>query len=155
MKLTRWQPFRDIERWEPVHEMENLQQEMNRLFDRFAHFGNGDTKLMSFRPSVEIEETDNAVNLKLEVPGLEAKDIDVRVAEDVVTISGERKQESKTEEKGFVRSEFSYGKFERVIPLPTRIQNEQVTAEYKNGVLTMILPKAEDEKQKVVKVKLD
>jgi HSP20 family protein len=154
MKLTRWQPFRDIERWEPIHEMENLQQEMNRLFDRFAHLGNDDTKIMTVRPSVEIEETDNAFNLKLEVPGLEVKDLDIRVAEDTVKISGERKKESKTEEKGFVRSEFSYGRFERVIPLPTRIQNDQVTAEYKNGILTMMLPKAEEEKQKVVKVNL-
>jgi len=71
-----------------------------------------------------------------------------------VTISGERKQESKTEDEGFMRSEFSYGRFERVIPLPTRIQNDRVTDEYKNGILTMVLPKAEEEKQKVVKVDL-
>jgi HSP20 family protein len=154
MKLTRWQPFRDIELWEPMHEMESLQQEMNRLFERFMGVGNGVTKAMNFRPSVEMEETTDTISLKLEVPGLEAKDIDVQVAEDAVTITGERKEETKTEEKGLMRSEFRYGRFERVIPLPAHVQNDQVKAEFKNGILNLSLPKAENDKKKVVKVNL-
>jgi HSP20 family protein len=85
---------------------------------------------------------------------LEAKDIDVRVTEQAVAISGERQSETKTEERGMTRSEFRYGKFQRVIPLPARVQNAQVQADYKNGVLSLSLPKAEDEKNKVVKVNL-
>jgi len=78
--------------------------------------------------------------------------LDVQVTEDTVSIKGERKSETKTEEKGIVRSEFHYGKFERVIPLPTHIQTDKVQAEYKNGILTLTLPKSESEKQKFVKV---
>jgi HSP20 family protein len=155
MTLTRWKPLRDLELMEPLREMENLQHEMNRLFDRWMHTGNGETKGFGFIPSVEMEETDEAVRLKLEVPGLEAKDLDVEVTDDAVSIKGERKSESKTEEKGMIRSEFHYGSFARVIPLPVHVQNDKVTAEYKNGVLNLTLPKLEEEKRKTVKVNLE
>jgi HSP20 family protein len=80
--------------------------------------------------------------------------LDVQVTAEAVSINGERKSETKTEEKGVTRSEFRYGSFRRVIPLPARIKNDQVQAEYKNGVLSLNLPKAEAEKNKVVKVNL-
>jgi HSP20 family protein len=85
---------------------------------------------------------------------MEAKDIDIQVTAEAVAISGERKSEIKTEEKGMTRTEFRYGKFRRVIPLPVRIQNTNVSADYKDGILTLTLPKAEEEKNKVVKVSL-
>jgi HSP20 family protein len=100
-------------------------------------------------------ETADAIHLKVEVPGLDAKDIDIEVTTDSVSISGERKSETKTEEEGMTRTEFRYGKFRRVIALPTRIENTNVKAEYKNGIFNLTLPKAEAEKQKVVKVNLD
>lgn len=102
-----------------------------------------------------MEETQEAIHLKLEVPGIEAKDLDVQVTDNAVSISGERKEETKTEENGVTKSEFHYGKFQRVIPLPTRIQNTKVQAEYKDGILNLTLPKAEEEKNKVVKVNLE
>jgi HSP20 family protein len=155
MTLTRWKPLRDLELMEPFREMENLQHEMNRLFDRWAHTGNGESKGFGYIPSVEMKETDEAVQLKLEVPGLEAKDLDVEVMDDAVSIKGERKSESKTEEKGMIRSEFHYGSFARVIPLPAHVQNDKVTAEYKNGILNLTLPKSEEEKKKIVKINLE
>jgi HSP20 family protein len=85
---------------------------------------------------------------------MEAKDLDIQVTMDRVAISGERKSETKTEEHGVTRSEFHYGKFSRVIPLPARIQNTNVTADYKDGILNLTLPKAEEEKNKVVKIDL-
>jgi HSP20 family protein len=94
-------------------------------------------------------------SLKLEVPGIEAKDLDISVTQNAVSISGERKEETKTQENGVTKSEFYYGKFQRVIPLPARIQNTQVRAEYKDGILNLTLPKAESEKNKVVKVNLE
>jgi HSP20 family protein len=154
MPLIRWQPLKDIELWEPIREIEGLQKEMNRLFDRFMHPGNAGSKGIIFTPSIQMEETAEAVHLKLEVPGMEAKDIDVQVAEDSVRIIGERREETKTEETSMVRSEFHYGKFERMIPLPVSVQNTKVTAEYKDGILSLILPKSEEEKKKVVKVNL-
>jgi HSP20 family protein len=79
----------------------------------------------------------------------------IQVTEKAVAISGERKSETKTEDKGRTRTEFHYGKFQRVIPLPVKIQNTDVKAEYKDGILNLILPKKEEEKNKVVKVNLE
>jgi HSP20 family protein len=163
MAITRWEPFREIERfepfrrldrWDPFQEMDTLQRQMNRLIDRLVPTNGGERMGFAFIPSAELEETDDAIRLKLEVPGLEAKDIDIEVTPDAVSISGERKTESKTEEHGVTRSEFRYGKFQRVIPLPSLVQNDQVKAEYQNGILHLNLPKAESEKHKAVKVNL-
>lgn len=146
MALIRWEPFREID---------TLQREMNRLFDDLVpatpRRGNGG---MTFIPAAEMEESEEAILLKLEIPGMEAKDLDIEVTADAVSIKGERKSETKTEEKGFTRSEFHYGSFHRVIPLPARVQNTEVQAEYKDGILNLTLPKAEEEKRKVVKVSL-
>ncbi|WAL58284.1 Hsp20/alpha crystallin family protein [Thermocoleostomius sinensis] len=145
MALVRWEPFREID---------TLQRQMNRLFDEIMptvrEAGDG----FAFVPPAEMEETPDAIHLKLEVPGIDAKDLDVQVSADSVSIMGERKSETKTEEKGMTRTEFRYGKFQRVIPLPARVQNTNVQAEYKDGILKLNLPKAEEEKNKVVKVNL-
>lgn len=141
--LTHWEPFRGVE---------SLQREINGLFDRLLPSGNGEIRSLSFVPSAEMEETDDVIHLKLEVPGMEAKDLTVEVTEESVLIKGERKSESKTEEKGVVRSEFHYGKFERRVPLPAHIQTNKVQAECKNGMLSLTLPKIESEQRKAVKV---
>lgn len=144
-----------IVRYNPWQEMGSLQRQLNRIFDdaltpeNWNDFGNWSTF-----PSAEITEKADAFHLKLEVPGMEAKDLDIQVMADRVAIAGERKSETKTEANGNTRSEFRYGKFQRVIPLPSRIQNTDVTAEYKDGILNLTLPKSEEEKNKVVKVNL-
>lgn len=144
MALVRWEPFREIN---------SLQREMNRLFDTMSPLRDGDRfELGSFMPAAELNETDDAVDLKVELPGMNAEDIDIQVAADSVSISGERKSESKTEENGVTRSEFHYGSFRRVVPLSTRVDNAKVTAEYNDGILKLHLPKAPDERNKVVKV---
>lgn len=141
-------------RWEPLREMNSLQREMNRLFDSLTPEVDRASNGVAFVPAAEIDETPDAIHLKLEIPGMEAKDLDVQVTAEAVAISGERRSETKTEEKGMTRSEFRYGSFRRVIPLPARIQNDSVQAEYKNGVLNLNLPKAESEKNQVVKVQV-
>jgi HSP20 family protein len=145
MSLTRWQPFQEIER---------LQRDVNRLFDGMATMDSENAR-PAFVPSAELEETPEAIHLSLEIPGMDSKDIDVQVSTEAISISGHRKKETKTEEKGLTRTEFHYGRFQRVIPLPARIENTNVKADYKNGVLKLVLPKAEEEKNKVVKVNLD
>ena len=142
-------------RYNPWHEMNALQRSFNRLFDDMLTSDNSDFSNFSKVPAAELSETDDAVNLKLEVPGMNAKDLDIQVTENAVSIRGERKKENTTEENGTKRSEFRYGKFERVIPLPTRIQNTDVKADYKDGILNLHLPKAQEEKNKVVKVNLE
>ncbi len=141
-------------RWEPLREMDSLQREMNRLFDSLTPTVDRTSNAVTFVPAAEMHETPDAIHLKLEIPGMEAEDLDVQVTAEAVAISGERRSETKTEEKGMTRSEFRYGSFRRVIPLPTRIQNDNVEAEYKNGVLNLNLPKAEAEKNRVVKVQI-
>ncbi|MGV2829566.1 Hsp20/alpha crystallin family protein [Myxosarcina sp. GI1(2024)] len=140
-------------RWEPFSEMNDLQREMNDLFDSLAPKSN-DRLAGGFIPPAEMEETSEKIHLKLEIPGMDAKDIELQVSADAISISGERKSEVKTEEKGMTKSEFRYGSFSRVIPLPTRIENNNVSAEYKDGILNITLPKAEEEKNKVVKVNI-
>ena len=142
-------------RWNPWQEVDTIQSQINRLFEQAAVPTTSGTRSLYRVPAAEIKNTDDAIHLKLEVPGMEAKDIDVQVTENAVFISGERKTENKTEEKGVTRSEFQYGKFQRRIQLPARIQNTNVTAEYKNGILHLTLPKTEQEKNKVVKVNLE
>ena len=142
-------------RYNPWQEMSSLQRQLNRLFDdALIPETWSDFSKVSKIPAAELTENDEALNLKLEVPGMEAKDLDIEVTVDRVSISGERKSETKSEENGRTRSEFRYGKFSRVIPLPKPIQNTNVTAEYKDGILNLTLPKAEEEKTKVVKVNL-
>lgn len=146
-----------IVRWEPFREIENMQRQMNQLFDRMISSSDGDRQIAngtSFIPAAEIQETDNEVKLHMELPGVDVNDLDVKVSEDAVAITGERKSETTSEEKGMRRSEFRYGRFQRVIPLPAQIQNDKVQADFKNGVLSLTLPKSEDHKQKVVSVSL-
>lgn len=142
-------------RYNPWHEVNALQRSFNRLFDDMIAPDNSDFGNISKVPAAELSQTDNAVNLKLEVPGMNAKDLDIQVTENAVSIRGERKEETTTEENGTKRSEFRYGKFERVIPLPARIQNTDVKADYKDGILNLHLPLAQEEKNKVVKVNLE
>ncbi|AFY74118.1 molecular chaperone (small heat shock protein) [Synechococcus sp. PCC 7502] len=142
-----------IIRWQPLREIDALQREMNRLFEGLTPITENAAS-NNFVPSVELEEDTDVIHLKLEVPGLEAKDLDVQVTAESVSINGERKFERTASENGITRSEFRYGKFQRVIPLPSRVQNTATQAEYKDGILRLTLPKAEDEKNKIFKVSL-
>lgn len=132
-----------ITRYNPWTEMNALQNQLNRVFE--------DVQAPAFRtPAAELTETEDALHLRLELPGIEAKDVDIEVTADAVKVIAERKQEHKED----TRTEFYYGKYQRIIPLKTRVQNTEVKAEYKDGILNLTLPKAEEEKNKVVKVNL-
>ncbi|WP_341528012.1 Hsp20/alpha crystallin family protein [Nostoc sp. UHCC 0302] len=141
-------------RYNPWQDLNALERQINRLFE--------DTRVPSTLlqkgrarvPAVELQESEDTIYLKLELPGIEEKDLDIQVTEKAVSISGERKSETKTEDKSVTKTELSYGRFQRIIPLSARIRNTDVTAEYKNGILNLTLPKAETEKNKVVKVNL-
>jgi HSP20 family protein len=132
-----------ITRYNPWAEMNAMQRQLDRVFE--------DIQAPAFRtPAAELTETEDALHLRLELPGMEAKDVDIEVTANAVKVVAERKAEHKDD----TRSEFYYGKFQRVIPLKVRIQNTNVTAEYKDGILNLTLPKSEEEKNKVVKVSL-
>lgn len=137
----------------PLAEIEQFQNEINRMFNH-ASTGDFKTNNLAFTPAAEMEETAETINLNLELPGIKVEDIEIKVTAKAVLIQGERKSEMKTETDGKTRTEFRYGQFQRVIPLPAKIQNTAVEAEYKDGILHLTLPKAEEEKNKVVKVNL-
>lgn len=141
-------------RWSPLQEIESLQHEMNRLFETLSPPINGKASRITFLPAVEIKTTPEAVVLRAELPGLDPKAINVEVTSEAVLLSGERQSESNTTEHNVTRSEFSYGAFHRVIPLPVRVQHTNVKADYKDGILTLELPRLESEKNRVVKVSL-
>lgn len=146
MALVRWQPFNEID---------TLQREFNQLFDQFiTPTVRDNSRGLAFVPPAELSEMEDGYELRLEVPGMDAKDIEIEVTAEAISISGDRKSETKTEENGKTRTEFRYGQFRRVIPLPGRIDNSAVKAEYKDGILNVMLPKAEEEKNKVVKVEI-
>lgn len=142
-------------RWAPLSEIEGLHREVNRLFDRLTPAQQRGFDDLAFMPAAELKEASEAIHLKLEVPGLDAKDLDIQVSAKSVSISGERKSQIESEENGVTRSEFRYGRFQRIVPLPARVVNDQTQAEYKDGILTLTLPKAEGDKQKTFKVELN
>lgn len=146
MALVRLNPWVDLN---------NLQRQITNLFDEGMLQSTVLDRSIAKVPAAELQETAEAIHLKLELPGIDAKNVDIQVTDKAVYVSGERKSENKTEDNGVFKTEFHYGKFERVIPLPTRIQNTNVKAEYKDGILNLTLPKAEEEKNKVVKINLE
>ncbi|WP_404785161.1 Hsp20/alpha crystallin family protein [Altericista sp. CCNU0014] len=142
-------------RWAPLSEIENLNREFNRLFDGLTPSRSRGFDDLAFMPAAELKETPEALQLHLELPGMNAKDLDIQVSAKSVSISGERKSQTESEENGVTRSEFRYGRFQRIVPLPARVVNDQTQAEYKDGILTLTLPKAEGDKQKTFKVELN
>lgn len=149
MALTLWQPLREIQ---------DVQREVNRLFDDVLTpvRGNGGNSLRgTLSPAAELQETADNYQLRLEVPGMQPNDVDIEATAESISIRGERKSEKTEENNGVTHTEFRYGQFQRVIPLPGRIDNQNVKAEYQDGILHLTLPKAEDEKSRVVKVTVD
>ena len=143
--LTRWDPFR---------ELYSLQNRMSRLFEE-QYGGKSEDSLTTagaFVPPVDIYEDEHSVQLKLEVPGTEEKDLDVKVENNTLTVAGERKFEKEEKEENFRRVERRYGSFTRSFTLPNTVSTEDINASYDNGVLTIKLAKRAEAKPKQIKV---
>ena len=144
-------------RWEPVRELTTLQNEMNRLFSSFfdtpAGGGNGSTQgLRRWVPAMDLVETDDHFVLKADLPGLGPDDVNIEVADNVLTISGERKVEHETEREGFYRVERASGSFRRSLTLPEGVNLEDIAANFDNGVLEIRIPKPEERKPRKVSI---
>ena len=131
-----------------------LEREMNRMFDDFwlSPFGESERWAGTYLPPVNVREEDNQVMVSAELPGMEDKDIDVTVTRDAVRISGDKKEEAETKEEDFYRMESSYGRFDRIVDLPAEVDEDKANAEFKNGVLTVSMPKSEESKTKTKKI---
>ena len=141
--ITRRDPFVSLAGW---------QDQVNRLFESAfpGHFEN--SALTAWSPSVDIYETENELVLKADLPDVNEKDLDVRVENNMLTIRGERKFEQKVKEENYLRIERTYGSFSRSFSLPNTVATEGIKAEYKNGVLTVEMPKRAESKPKQVKI---
>ncbi|MGQ9688495.1 MAG: Hsp20/alpha crystallin family protein [Desulfobaccales bacterium] len=146
MDLVHWRPFREVAR---------LRNEMDRLWDEY--FGPGRRALQpveeGWMPAVDVAETADKITVKAEIPGMEAKDIEISMVGDTLTIKGEKKVEREEKEENYHLIERSYGSFSRAMKLPAAVDADKVEATYKNGVLTIVLPKKEEVKPKAIEIK--
>ena len=145
MAITRWDPFREVVA---------LQNRMNSLF-RDLNDGDSPLTTASFVPAVDIYEDAQKVMLKLEVPGIEEKDLDVRVENNTLTVKGERKFEKEEKEENFHRIERRYGSFYRAFTLPSTVDTENVKASYDAGVLKLEFKKKAEAQPKQIKINVD
>ena len=143
-----------LTRWEPFREFATLQDRMNRLFRESYNEAGPDEALTTstFAPAIDVYEDEHKVTLKVEVPGIDEKDIDVRVENNILTVHGERKIEKEEKEENYRRVERQYGSFTRTFALPTTVDSENVSATYDKGVLKIALPKKAEAKPKQIKV---
>jgi HSP20 family protein len=154
--LITWgrdQPSVPSRRGEEVSPFLTLHREMNRLFeDVFNNFGNAPSLLgrLPAWPSVEVIQSDQDIRVSAELPGLDEKDVEVLVDDDVLTIRGEKKAETEAKERRF--TERYYGRFERVIPLPFAVEEDKAEASFHNGVLTVTLPRSAQAEDKAKRI---
>jgi HSP20 family protein len=142
-----------ITRWDQSRGLASFQDQVNRLLeDNFARDRSGSAELATWAPLVDINETENEIVVKADLPDLQDKDIDVRVENNMLTIRGERKFEKDVSEDNYLRVERSYGSFMRSFSLPNTVSTENIRAEYRNGVLTLHIAKREESKPKQIKI---
>jgi HSP20 family protein len=142
MAITRWDPFREVV---------SLQNRVNSLF-RNLNEEESPMTTASFVPAVDVYEDEKKVVLKIEIPGIDEKDLDVHVENNTLTVKGERKFEKEEKEANFHRIERSYGSFYRAFSLPTTVDAENVKASYKAGVLQLELQKKAEAQPRQIKI---
>ncbi len=144
-----------LARWTPRGNLQSFQDEMNRLFNQFFQGGTGEEAgwgVRTWAPPVDIYETDDAVILKAELPGISKDDVSIEIHQNTLILRGQRKHEAEVKEEHYHRVERAYGTFQRSFMLPTLVDQEHVQATYKDGVLELRLPKSEAAKPKRIAI---
>ena len=148
-----------IVRWEPFRELLTTQDRFNQLFNQTLSqaFGSEGQELGSrtWAPAVDIYETEHSLVVKADLPDIKPEELDIRVENNILTIRGERKFEKKVDENNYLRVERSYGSFARSFSLASIVNTEAIQADYKDGVLTLSIPKREEAKPKQIKVRVE
>ncbi|MBM4066375.1 MAG: Hsp20/alpha crystallin family protein [Planctomycetes bacterium] len=142
----------EMMKWPYLPGLGSFREEMNKLFEGFTR--RGAAAGMGLVPPLDVSETEENILVKVEVPGIEPKDIDISISGDTLTIKGEKKSEKEEKGKNYHFIERSYGSFSRSVGLPASVKFEQVKAEYKKGILEITLPKSEKSKIKKIPVKV-
>ena len=135
-----------------MRDLEDIQDEINRMFEGIAGVPDSDSKLPRLYPSVDLSENKDSFVLKAELPGMKKEDVKVTLQNNILTISGEKKQEQEEKGKTFHRIERSYGSFNRTVALPVAVKTDAIKADFKDGVLTVELPKVEEAKPKEIAI---
>jgi HSP20 family protein len=155
MTLIRWKPTRELAQW--PNDLWSMQREINRMFDSFMQGGtqdDGSFGLNMWTPAVDIAERENEFEVKVELPGVSKDDVKITLESNILTIRGEKKQEKEDKGENHHRVERSYGSFQRSFMLPAIVKNDKIDANYRDGILTIMLPKAEEAKPKQIEVKV-
>lgn len=140
----------------PFMGMPSLKQEMEKFFERFADFKLDElASTGEWAPSMDVSETKDAFVVKAEVPGMDPKDIQISLQEQLLTVKGEKQQEKEEKEERYYRMERSYGTFTRSVRLPVAVDGTKVTAAFKNGLLTVTLPKTPAAKGTTIPIKAE
>ena len=152
MTLIRWKP--NAANWEPLNSLESIREEMNRMFDTSARrqpslWGG------AFAPAIDVVEEKDGFVVRADLPGLSKDDVSVAIQDNILTIKGERKSEVEQTKGNIYHQERVYGQFLRTVELPVRVEAGKVQATFKDGVLTVSLPKSEEAKPKEIKVNLN
>lgn len=147
----------NITRWDPFNEFTSLQDRFNQLLNQplfrgLAPTGEQSLTAPNFFPAVNVYEDEHTINIEADLPGIQEKDIDLSLENNVLTISGERKLENEEKKENFHRIERSYGRFTRSFTLPNTVDTENVNASFENGVLKVTLNKKEEAKPKQIKI---
>ena len=151
--LERWEPFRGIRRrGDLFSELSRMQQEMNRFFDEFFGERRSELEEGAWMPSVDVSETKTELKVRAELPGMTHDDIELNLQDNVLTLKGEKKQEKKEEKEDYQRTECCYGSFTRSFTLPASVDQDNVQATFKDGILEITLPKSEKAKPKKISI---
>ena len=150
MAITRWRPTRELRPWGSMFE---LNRPMSRMLEEF--FGSDGGDILYWGPNVDIVENGDTYEIHAELPGVKQEDAKLSLNNNVLTISGEKKQEVKEDRDNIVRVKRSYGRFERSFSLPSGVQADQVRASFHDGVLKIVLPKAEQAKARQINIEVE
>ena len=152
--LVRVQRFPIPSLFEPLT---SFDREIDTMFDKFMRGGTADDSSFAvshWMPAVDVAEHDEEYQVKVELPGVSKDDVKITMQDNILTIHGEKKQEKESKSSNYHRVERSYGSFQRSFTLPTSVKHDTIEASYKDGILTIALPKAEEAKPKQIEVKV-
>jgi len=154
MTLLRWQRP-EVPQWSPFRHLSSLREEIDRLFESpLAELTQSSNQFLSgWMPAVDLYEDKDNLQLQAELPGMDKEDIQIEIHEGVLTLSGERTLDKQYATSAVYRSERALGRFQRTLTLPAQVAAEKVKAHYKDGILTVLLPKAEESKPKHIEIK--
>jgi HSP20 family protein len=139
-------------KWEPSEGLASLQREVNRLLESFFEGGPLRSGESVNEPAVEVSDTKDTVVVKAQVPGVSKERLQLTISEGTLTLKGETKEEEKKEEKNYLRREFRYGAFTRTVSLPAGVQAEKATAQLKDDILEITIPKSEETRVKEIPI---